>query len=68
MSKVRIELNHEGIRSLLRSDKMQNILEKEAKKISAKSKGATEVYVADTRAVAEVTGDDGNNSLLRAMR
>ena len=67
MSKVRIELNHEEIRSLLRSDKMQNILEKEARKISAKSRGTTEVYVADTRAVAEVTGDDGNNSLLRAM-
>ena len=67
MSKVRIELNHEEIRSLLRSDKMQNILEKEARKISAKSRGTMEVYVADTRAVAEVTGDDGNNNLLRAM-
>lgn len=68
MSKIRIELNHEEIRSLLRSDEMQNMLEKEARKISAKSGGATEVYVADTRAVAEVTGDDGNNRLLRSMR
>ena len=26
-----------------------------------------ETYVAQTRAVAEVTGDDGNNSLLKAV-
>lgn len=67
MSKVRIELNHEGIRNLLRSERVQEMLEKHASEMANKSGGKYEVYAAKTRAVAEVTGDDGNNNLLRAM-
>ena len=35
--------------------------------MAGKTGGSVEVYAAQTRAVAEVSGDDGNNSALKAM-
>ena len=67
MSKVKIELNHEGIRELLRSSEMQAILAEHAERIAAESGGEAESYMAQSRAVAEVRGDDGNNGLLKSM-
>lgn len=67
MSKTKIVLNRDGVRQLLKSKEMQSILKEHANRMSAKSGGEVEIYVAQTRAVAEVSGDDGNNSALKAM-
>lgn len=61
--KAKIVLNRKGITALLRSEEMRATIQKHAERIA----GTVETYVAQTRAVAEVTGDDGNNSLLKAV-
>ena len=48
-------------------EEVQKMLEKHASNIAKNSGGEYKVSVAPTRAIAIVTGDDGNNSLLRAM-
>lgn len=65
MGKVKIVLNSAGIRQLMRSQEMQAILLENATKIANASE--TETYVAQTRAVVKVCGDDGNNGLLKAV-
>lgn len=65
--KVKIVLNRKGITALLRSEEMRATIQKHAERIAGASGGTVETYVAQTRAVAEVTGDDGNNSLLKAV-
>lgn len=65
MGKVKIVLNSAGIRQLMRSQEMQAILMENATKIAKASE--TEAYVAQTRAVVKVCGDDGNNGLLKAV-
>ncbi|HBZ23004.1 MAG TPA: hypothetical protein DEO47_01300 [Dorea longicatena] len=65
MSKVKIVLNSDGIRQLMQSQAMQDILMENATKIAQASE--TEAYVAQTRAVVKVCGDDGNNGLLKAV-
>ena len=49
----------------MQSPEMQAILVDHANKIASASE--TEVYVAQTRAVVKVCGDDGNNGLLKAV-
>lgn len=68
MSKIKIKLNHDAVRQLLKSKEMQNILKSHAQDISGKVGGEVEVYVAGTRAIATVKGDDGNNKLLKGIR
>ena len=63
MGKTRVELNSAGIQAVLKSAEMQAILTEQANRIS----GESEIYIAGTRAVAEVRGDDGNNGLLKKM-
>ena len=63
--KVKIVLNRKGITALLRSEEMRANIQKHAEQIAGASGGTVETYVAQTR--AEVTGDDGNNSLLKAV-
>ena len=65
--KVKIVLNRKGITALLRSEEMRANIQKHAEQIAGASGGTVETYVAQPRAVAEVTGDDGNNSLLKAV-
>ena len=65
MSKVRIKLNRAGVRELMQSPEMQAILVEHANKIASASE--TEAYIAKTRAVVRVYGDDGNNGLLKAV-
>ena len=65
--KVKIVLNRKGITALLRSEEMRANIQKHAEQIAGASGGTVETYVAQTRAVAEVKGDDGNNSLLKAV-
>lgn len=65
--KVKIVLNRKGITALLRSEEMRANIQKHAEQIAGASGGTVETYVVQTRAVAEVTGDDGNNSLLKAV-
>ena len=65
--KVKIVLNRKGITALLRSEEMRANIQKHAEQIAGASGGTVETDVAQTRAVAEVTGDDGNNSLLKAV-
>lgn len=65
MGKTKIVLNGAGVRALMQSPEMQAILEERASKIA--SDAGTEAYVAKTRAVVKVCGDDGNNSLLKAV-
>lgn len=66
MSNLKVILNSSGVRELLKSEEMQEILHEQAQKIAG-SDGETEVYVAQTRAVATATGDRGNNELLKKM-
>ena len=68
MSNVKIELNRQGVRELLMSQEMQAILDGHANSIARASGGEVKSYVAATRAVARVEGDDGKNSLLKAVR
>lgn len=65
MSKVKVKLNRAGVRELMQSPEMQSILVEHANKIASASE--TETYVAQTRAVVRVCGDDGNNGLLKAV-
>lgn len=65
MGKVKIVLNSAGIRQLMRSQEMQAILLENATKIAQASE--TEAYVAQTRAVVKVCGDNGENGLLKAV-
>ena len=65
MSRVKIELNRAGVRELMQSSEMQAILNEHASKIAQEAE--TETYVAQTRAVVKVCGDDGNNDLLKAV-
>ena len=67
MSKVKIVLNGTGIQSLLKSGEMQALLSKHANQIAGSTGRETRTYVAPTRAVAEVKGDDGGNGLLKAV-
>lgn len=62
MGKTKIVLNRAGVRELMQSPEMQAILAEHANKIASASD--TEAYVAQTRAVVKVCGDDGNNGLL----
>lgn len=66
-NKLKVVLNREGVGQLLKSEEMRRILEGHAKNLAAKTGGDTEVYTAQTRAVAKVGGDDGNNRLLKAL-
>ena len=54
--KVKIVLNRKGITALLRSEEMRANIQKHAEQIAGASGGTVETYVAQTRAVAEVTG------------
>ena len=65
MAKTKVELNRSGVRELMKSAEMQAILLEQANQIS--SDAEKESYVAQTRAIVKINGDDGNNSLLKAM-
>ncbi len=65
MGKIKIVLNRAGVRELMRSPEMQAILMERATKIARVNE--TKAYVAQTRAVVKVCGDDGNNGLLKAV-
>lgn len=65
MAKTKVVLNRAGVREMMRSAEMQAILLEQANQIS--SDGEKEAYMAQTRAVVKINGDDGNNSLLKAM-
>lgn len=73
MAKTRIELNSEGIKTLLQSPEMQNCLGQHANRIATNVDGEAETYVAQTRVVAEVkvkmTSENmDDNTLLKALR
>lgn len=68
MSKIEVVLNSNGIRDLLKSNEIQSLLSEHARAISGNSGGETEVYVAETRAVAHVYGNNKNNKLLKGIR
>lgn len=65
MTKTKVELNRAGVREMMRSAEMQAFLLEQANQIS--SDAEKEAYMAKTRAVVKINGDDGNNSLLKAM-
>lgn len=65
MGKTKIVLNRAGVRELMQSPEMQAILMERATKIARVNE--TKAYVAQTRAVVKVCGDDGNNGLLKAV-
>lgn len=68
MSKVKIELNWQGVRDLLKSQEMQGILEEHANNIAKSAGSKVKSFVASSRAIARVQGDDGKNGLLKAVR
>lgn len=66
---VRIVLNRSAVKNqLLKSPEMQSIVLELAQDMAHRSGGEAEVYVGKNRVNASVTGDNGNNSLLKAMR
>lgn len=65
MGKTKIVLNRAGVRELMQSPEMQAILMERATKIARVNE--TKAYVAQTRAVVKVCGDDRNNGLLKAV-
>ena len=67
MAKITVELNRAAVGELLKSREMQAILEAHARTIAG-GDYETEVYVAGTRAVAEVSSRNRNNDLLKAMK
>lgn len=67
MSKVKVVLNSAGVRELLKSTEITSIIERHAEAIARKGAGEVETYIAPTRVVAKVSGDDGNNGLLKAV-
>lgn len=67
MAKFRFELNRAGVGQLLKSEEMQALLRTHAKRIAGRD-GEAEVYVAPTRAVAEVRGDNKDNTMLKRMK
>lgn len=73
MAKVEIVLNRSGVGELLKSSEMRKVLEERANEIAQRAGEGCEVYVAQTRAVAEVRMDNNstnmdNNTLLKALR
>lgn len=68
--KVKVELIPGGIPKLLRSQEMQNFLSEQAAAIAKQAGGSVETYVAQTRAVAEVSAEErpGSNKLLKAVK
>lgn len=78
MSNVKIELNREGIRALLRSEEMQAMLHKTAAEAAARCGDGYEAgsYVMPTRAVARVSAVSArakrdnlqNNTILKALK
>lgn len=70
-SNVRIELNRSEVRKqLLKSKEMQSIVLEQAQAMAARTGGTAEskVWFGRNRVNAAVIGDNGNNSLLKAMR
>lgn len=63
---VKVELNHETMDALLKCAEVQKLLLSHAKKIAGKD-GEVELYVAQTRAVAEARGNNKDNGLLKRM-
>ena len=78
MGKVKIVLNREGVRSLLKSQEMQDICKEHATSIRSRcgSGYETDVYVGQNRANAMVWTDTleaikdnlQNNTILKAMK
>ena len=64
---IKVVLNSSGVKDLLKSKEIQSVLEQQANRIAGKAGGGTELYIAETRAVVEVSGDNWNNSLLKAV-
>lgn len=76
MSKtVKIELNSDGVRALLRSPEMQQVLQDRANDIKGRCGDGYDAYVAQTRAVARVEttsieayrDNSINNTLLKSL-
>lgn len=75
MSKVRIELNSAGVRAMLRSPEMQQLLKERADTVKGRCGDGYDAYVAQTRAVAVVEtasteaihDNSANNTLLKSL-
>lgn len=75
---VRIELNSAGVRELLKSSEMQNIVKSKADEIQSRcgTGYVTDTYNAGTRVIASVATSDyesmqdqyENNTLLKALK
>lgn len=66
-SNVHFEHNWDGVGELLKSKEMQAELRTHAQRIAGND-GYVEVYVAETRAVAEARGNNKDNAMLKRMR
>lgn len=63
-SNVKVTLDRAGVGQLLKCEGIQSLLRSCAQKIGD---GEVEVYVAQTRAVAEAKGKNKNNSMLKRL-
>ena len=62
---IKVVLNSSGVKELLKSHEMQSVLLENANSIAIAA--GKDAYVAQTRAVVEVRGDDEHNNLLKAV-
>lgn len=74
MNKIKFELNRAGVRELMQSKEMQNILISYANKVSARAGEGYDVYIGRNRANVQVATEAAeqdnfeNNTLLKALK
>lgn len=64
MGKWKVTLNSSNIDAFLKGSEVQGLLRQRAARVG----GDVEVYVAGTRAVARVSGNNKSNSLLKGLK
>lgn len=67
MAKLKFELNRAGVRSLLFSNEMRSILNNTATARYSSAEGDTVEWLAPTRPVIQVHGNNNHNRLLKRM-
>ena len=78
MAKFKFELNRDGVKALLKSQEMQDVLSSYAEEVQGRAGGGYEhdTYMAGTRVIASVFTEDAksfqdnleNNTLLRSLK
>lgn len=74
MSKTKFELNRAGVRDLMQSKEMQDVLAQYARQVQARAGDGYDVFVGETRANVSVRTKEAeqdnfeNNTLLKSLK